>query len=91
MDNEWINVATQSDTVTTLCDEEDPVGIVLQGVGKLRINSECKVFTTSVLLQVSCTVLSDVTLQGRDLLTQNCTCMTVVRNWVCSLMLANCV
>ena len=91
MDNEWINVATQTDIVTTVWGEEDPVGIVLQGVGKLRINPECKVFITSVLLQVSCTVLSDVTLKGGDLLTQNCTCVTVVRNWVCSLMLANCV
>ena len=77
--------------MTTLWGEEEPVGIALQGVGKMRINYECKGFIVSVLLQVSCTVLSDVTLKGEDLLTQNSTSVTVVRNWVCSLMLANCV
>jgi hypothetical protein len=33
-------------------------------IGNLRIKSGCKVFTTSVLLQAGCTVMSDVTLQG---------------------------
>jgi len=43
----------------------------LQGVGKLRIYYGWKGFTTSVLLQASCIVMSDVTLKGGDLLTQN--------------------
>jgi hypothetical protein len=58
------------------------VDTVLQGVGKLRINSGCKGFTTSVLLQPSCTVMSYVSLRGGDLLTQNCTNVTVVKSWV---------
>jgi hypothetical protein len=68
--------------VTTLWGEGEPVDTVLQGVGKLRINFGCKGFTTSVLLQASCTVMSDVTVKGGDLLTQNCTSVTVVKSWV---------
>ena len=71
MNNEWIYCATNSDTVTTLCDKQEPVDTVLQGVGKLRIYYGWKGFTTSVLLQASCIVMSDVTLKGGDLLTQN--------------------
>ena len=82
MDNQWIYFATYSNTVTTMRGEEDPVVTVLQGVGNLRVNTECKEFTTSVLLQASCVVMSDVTLKGGDLLTQNCTSVTVVKNWV---------
>ena len=74
--------ATHSDTVTTLSGEEEPVDNVLQGVGKLRINSECKVFNTSLLLQASCTAMSDVTLKGGDLLTQNYTSVTLGKIWV---------
>ena len=51
-------------------------------LGKLRIDSGYKVFTTSVLLQASCTAMSDMTLKGGDLLTQICTSVTVVKNWV---------
>ena len=80
MNNEWVYFATHSDTVTTLWGEDEPLETLLQGVGKLRINSGCKVFTTFVLLQSSCTVMSDVTLKGGDLLTQNCTSVTVVKN-----------
>jgi len=80
--NQWIHFATNSDTVTSLCGEGELNDNVLQGVGKLRINCECKVFTTSLLLQASCTLMSGVTLKGGDLLTQNCTSVTVVKNWV---------
>jgi len=66
---EWIYFVTYSDTLTSLWGEEEPV-ILLQGVSKLRLNYECNVLTTSVLLQVSCTVMSDVTLKGGDLLTK---------------------
>jgi len=48
-------------------------------IGKLQINTGCKVFNISVLLQASCTAISDVTLKEGDLLTQNCTSMTVVK------------
>jgi hypothetical protein len=69
MNNEWIYVAPHSDTVTILCDEKGPVDTVLQGAGKLRINSGCKGFSTSALLQASFTVMSNVSLKG-DLLKQ---------------------
>jgi len=81
MNNQSVYFATILDTVTTLSDGNEPVNNVLQGIGNILIKSGCKVFTTSVLLQVSCTVMSDVTLHGADLLTQNCTSVTVVRNW----------
>jgi hypothetical protein len=58
MNDGWIYCATLSDTVTTLCDKSEPVGTALQGAGKLRINTACKGFTNSVLLQSSCTVMS---------------------------------
>ena len=77
MNNQSVYCATPLDTVTTLSDGNEPVNNVLQGIGNLLIKSGCKVFT---MLQVSCTVMSDVTLQGADLLTQNS--VTVVRNWV---------
>jgi hypothetical protein len=37
----WIRFATHSDTLPTLCDAEEPVDDVLQGVGNLQINSGC--------------------------------------------------
>ena len=46
-------------------------------IGKLRIDCGWKGFTASVLLEASCTVMSDVTLKGGNLLTQNCTSGTV--------------
>ena len=69
MNNEWIYFVWHSDCVTNTS--------LL--IGNLRIKSKCKVFTTSVLLQASYTVMSDVTLQGADLLTQNS--VTVVKIW----------
>ena len=68
--------------MTTLSDGNEPVNNALQGIGNLLIKSGCKMFTASLLLQVSCTVMGDVTLQGADLLKQKCTSVTVVRNWV---------
>jgi hypothetical protein len=46
-------------------------------MNNLRINSKCEGNTT--LLLASCTVMSDVTLKVGDLLTQNCTIVTVVK------------
>jgi hypothetical protein len=70
MNNEWINIGWNSDCVTNM-------NLL---IGNLCINSGCKVFTTSVLLKASCTAMSDVTLKGGDLLTQNCTRVTIVKN-----------
>jgi len=79
VNNQWIHFATYSDIVTTLWGEKDPVGTVFQVVGKLRDNCGCKGVSTSVLLGTSCTATSNVTLHGGDLLTQNCTNVTVVK------------
>jgi len=82
MNSEWVYFGTYCDIATTLWGEQEPVDTVLQGVGSLLISSECKGFTTSVLLQVSCTAMSEVTLKGGDLLTQNCTSVTAAKIWV---------
>jgi hypothetical protein len=60
-------------------------------IGNLQIKSGYNVFTASVLLQAGCTAMNDVTLSGGNLLTQNCTSVTVVKICVCSLMLVSCV
>ena len=61
MDNDQIYFAPYSVTVTTWRDEKESVVAVLQAVGTLGINSECKVFTTSILLQASYMVMCNVT------------------------------
>jgi hypothetical protein len=48
-------------------------------IENLRIKTCCNEYTTSVLLQACCIVMCGVTLRGRDLLTQNCTGVTVVK------------
>jgi hypothetical protein len=45
----------------SVCDEKEPGVAVLKAVGELRINCGCIRFTTSRLLQASCTVISNVT------------------------------
>ena len=83
MNNEWIYFALHP--VTTLWEKRNLL------ICKLRINSGCKTFTNSVLLKASCAAMSGLTIKGGDLLTQNCTGVTAVKNCVCSLMLVNCV
>jgi hypothetical protein len=61
MNNMWIYFALHSDCVTN----RDLL------IGKLQIQSGCKGFTTSVLLQASYAVKSNVTFKGGDLLIQN--------------------
>jgi hypothetical protein len=70
MNNGCKYFAPHSVTVTILCDENESVEAVLQRIGKLRVNSECKEFTTSVLLQATFTVMCNVTFKLGDLLKQ---------------------
>lgn len=70
VNNQWIYFAPYADTVTILCNEKEPVDITLQGIGKLHINSGCKGYSTSALLQTSFTVVSNSSLKEGDLLTQ---------------------
>jgi hypothetical protein len=49
-------------------------------IGNWWIDCGWNVFTAWLLLQAGCTVMSDVTLQGGDLLTQNCNILTAVDN-----------
>jgi hypothetical protein len=58
------------DSVTILCNEQDPTDVILGGVGKLHINTGCKGYTTTALLQTSLTITGNSTLKGGDLLTQ---------------------
>jgi len=57
----------------------------------LRFNTGCNDFTTSLLLEASCTLNSDIKFKGVNLLTQNYTSVSVVKIWVWSLMLVSCV
>jgi len=67
MNNDYIYFAPHSVTVTILRDEKEPVDAVLQGVGTLRINSECKGLYTSVLLQATYMAMCNVTFKIGDL------------------------
>ena len=70
MNNEWIYFSPSIDSVTVLCDGKEPADVLLTGVGKLSINSGCKGYSTSALLQTSFTVASNSSVKGGDLLTQ---------------------
>jgi hypothetical protein len=69
-DNEWIYMAPSIDSITILCNEQDPTDVVLGGVEKLYINTGCKGYTTTALLQISLTIMGNSTLKGGDLLMQ---------------------
>ena len=70
MNNQWIYFAPGMDSVTILCNDKEPIDVVLKGVGKLSIDSGCKGYSTSAVLQTSTTVPSNSSLKGGDLLTQ---------------------
>jgi len=40
--NTWIYFAPRPDTVTILCQNENPTDVTLKGVGKLQIQTGCK-------------------------------------------------
>ena len=49
-DNTWIYFAPQPDTVTTLCQNENPVDVNCKGVGKLQIYKGCKGYGATAIL-----------------------------------------
>ena len=50
-DSEWIYYAPGTDSMTVLCNDRDPVDILLKGAGKLVIDSTCKGYSKAALLQ----------------------------------------
>ena len=49
--NEWIYFVPKSEGITILCGDRPPIDIVVSGIGKLGINSNCKGFGKSALFQ----------------------------------------
>jgi hypothetical protein len=70
LNNEWIYFSPTVDSVTVLCGEKEPIDVTLKGVGKLHMNSGCKGYSSTALLQTSFTVTNNVSMKGGDLLTQ---------------------
>ena len=48
--NAWIYFAPRPDTVTILCQNENPVDVTLRGVGKLHIQTGCKGYSITTIL-----------------------------------------
>jgi hypothetical protein len=70
LNNEWIYIFPIADSVTVLCGDKEPVDVSLNGMGNLHINSGCKGYSFTVLLQTNFTVTSNICTKGRDILTQ---------------------
>jgi len=49
--NEWIYFVPKSEGITILCEDKSPIDIVVQGIGKLGIQANCKGFGKSALFQ----------------------------------------
>ena len=49
--NEWIYFVPLSESVTILCTDKPPVDVLVLGIGKLRIGTNCKGFGKSALFQ----------------------------------------
>jgi nucleoside diphosphate kinase len=50
-DNEWIYYVPSKDSITILCNGQDPIDIPLKGAGKLSIEPNCKGYSRAALLQ----------------------------------------
>jgi hypothetical protein len=70
LNNDWIYFSPTLDSVSMLCDDKEPIDVSLKGIGKLHINSGCKGYSSTALLQTSFTVTSNTSMNGGDLLTQ---------------------
>ena len=54
--NEWLYVAPRPDKVTILCSKQEPTDTETEGMGKLRLHSNCKVYGARVLIQAQTVV-----------------------------------
>jgi hypothetical protein len=49
--NEWIYFVPTSESITILCTDKPPVDVIVSGVGKLGISTDCKGYGKSGLFQ----------------------------------------
>jgi hypothetical protein len=68
--NEWIYFVLTTNRVTVLCKGKEKIEVVLTGIGKLGINTGCKGYSTSALLQASVMLKVNSSLKGEDVLSQ---------------------
>ena len=66
--NEWLYFIPISDSITILCNNNDPIDVPLKGVGKLSISSGCKGYSSSVILMTEEIKGSNSSMDGGDLL-----------------------
>lgn len=48
--NEWLYVAALQETITVLCENQDPVDVRIEGTGKLQFVKKCKGYGPKVLI-----------------------------------------
>jgi hypothetical protein len=68
--NTWIYFAPRPDTVTILCQNENPTDVTLKGVGKLQIQTGCKGYGATAILYRSSDVGNTSTRVKGDFLSQ---------------------
>jgi hypothetical protein len=68
--NEWVYFTPISDSVTIVCQEQEPVEIKLTGIGKLNIDSGCKGYSLTALLTTTNQVQANYTGRGGDILSE---------------------
>jgi hypothetical protein len=68
--NEWIYFTPFSDSVTIVCSDREPVEIQLRGTGKLSVNSGCKGYSLTALLNTKSEFQANYTGKGEDLLSK---------------------
>ena len=59
--NEWLFVAPNPETITILCQEQDPVDVSLKGTGKLQFMKRCKGYGLNVMIQSQTVLRNNVT------------------------------
>jgi hypothetical protein len=68
--NTWIYFAPIADTITILCNNENPVDVSLKGIGKLQVHPGCKGYGTTTILYGNSNVGNVSTQMKGDLISQ---------------------
>lgn len=66
--NEWIYFTPTSKSIAILCNDRNPAEVALTGMGKLRMNTNCRGYNKSVLLQTHSVVTVNSSMQAKDLM-----------------------
>ena len=64
--NEWIYFIPTSESIAILCNDRTPAEVALTGMGKLRINTNCRGYSKSALLQTHSVVTVNSSMQAKD-------------------------